>query len=302
MLWAKLYRLFRLAATGRSFYNAGRRAEEPLEGRAEKTMAHILAIANQKGGVGKTTTAINLAACLGAAEQRSLLVDLDPQANSTSGIGIDAAECTYGLYDALLGEVPSAQAVVPEVVDGVDVLPSSRALVGAEIELVHLPEREKRLRQALQPLAEAYDFVVIDCPPSLGLLTINAMTAADAVIVPLQCEYYALEGLGRLLQVVKLVRQQLNPSLAIEGVLLTMYDNRTLLGRRVADEARRYFGATVFHTVIPRNITLGEAPSHGKPIIHYDIGCRGAEAYLQFTQELLSSGTRSVGQRVGSAP
>ena len=267
-----------------------------------RTMAHILAIANQKGGVGKTTTAINLAACLGAAERRSLLVDLDPQANSTSGVGIDPAECSYGVYDMLLGEVESAQAVVPDVVDGVDVLPSSRALVGAEIELVPVTEREKRLRTALLPLAEAYDFVVIDCPPSLGLLTINALTAAHAVIVPLQCEYYALEGLGRLLQVVKLVRQQLNPSLAIEGVLLTMYDHRTLLGRRVVDEARRYFGATVFHTVIPRNIKLGEAPSHGKPIIHYDISCRGAEAYLQFTQELLSSGTRSVGQRVGSTP
>jgi chromosome partitioning protein len=265
-------------------------------------MAHILAIANQKGGVGKTTTAINLAACLGAAEQRALLVDFDPQANSTSGMGIDAAECPYGVYDALLGEVPSAQAVVTQVCDGVDVMPSSRALVGAEIELVPLPEREKRLRQALQPLAETYDFVIIDCPPSLGLLTINALTAADAVIVPLQCEYYALEGLGRLLQVVKLVRQQLNPALAIEGVLLTMYDHRTLLGRRVADEARQYFGATVFHTVIPRNIKLGEAPSHGKPVIHYDIGCRGAEAYLQLTQELLSRGTRSIGQRVGSAP
>ena len=265
-------------------------------------MGGIIAISNQKGGVGKTTTAINLAACLGAAERRTLLVDFDPQANSSSGIGLNPADYTHGVYDTLIGKVESDKAIIPDVVDGVDVLPSSRALVGAEVELIDFEDREKRLRDVLRPLTSVYEHIVIDCPPSLGLLTINALTAADAVIVPLQCEYYALEGLGQLLQVVKLVRQRLNPPLEIGGVLLTMYDHRTLLARRVADEARRFFGATVFKTVIPRNVRLGEAPSHGKPIIHYDIGSTGAEAYLRLTQEFLDGGTRSVGERVGGAP
>jgi chromosome partitioning protein len=258
-------------------------------------MGSIIGIANQKGGVGKTTTAINLAACLGAAEKRTLLVDLDPQGNATSGLGIDRTTCTHSAYDLLVSTLPAQKVIIPAVIDGVDVVPSTPDLVGAEVELVGMTERETRLRTALQPLAATYDFVVIDCPPSLGLLTINALVSAHAVIMPLQCEYYAMEGLGQLLRMVKLIRQKLNQTLAIEGILLTMYDGRTLLARRVAEEARRYFETMVFRTVIPRNVRLGEAPSHGKPIIHYDIGCSGAEAYLQFTQELLEHGARSVG-------
>ena len=255
-------------------------------------MGSIIAVANQKGGVGKTTTAINLAACLGAAEKRTLLVDFDPQGNSTSGVGIDREQCTPSIYDALIKAVPAVQVIMSSVVDGVDVIPSNRDLAGAEVELVSLAEREKRLLQVLLQVVETYDYILIDCPPSLGLLTINALTAAHSVLLPLQCEYYALEGIGRLLSLVKLVRQKLNPALAIEGVLLTMYDGRTLLTRRVEEEARRYFGPTVYQTVIPRNIKLGEAPSHGKPIIHYDIDSSGADAYLRLTQELLAHGTR----------
>jgi chromosome partitioning protein len=257
-------------------------------------MGSIIAVANQKGGVGKTTTAINLAACLGAAEKRTLLVDFDPQGNSTSGIGIDRDQCTPSIYDALIKALPALQVILPNVVDGVDVMPSNRDLAGAEVELVPLKERERCLQQVLMQIVETYDYILIDCPPSLGLLTLNALTAAHSVLLPLQCEYYALEGIGRLLSVVKLVRQKLNSTLALEGVLLTMYDGRTLLTRRVEEEARRYFGPTVYETVIPRNIKLGEAPSHGQPIIHYDIGSSGADAYLRLTQEVLAHGTRST--------
>lgn len=251
-------------------------------------MGRIIAVANQKGGVGKTTTAINLAACLGAAERRTLLVDFDPQGNSTSGVGLEGDQCTPSIYEALIQAAPAVQVVRSNVVDGVDVMPATRDLAGAEVELVALAEREQRLRQVLRQVVETYEYILIDCPPSLGLLTLNALTAAHAVLVPLQCEYYALEGIGRLLSVVQLVRQQLNPTLAVEGVVLTMYDGRTLLTRRVEEDARRYFGSLVYHTVIPRTIKLGEAPSHGQPIIHYDISNSGADAYLRLTQELLT--------------
>ena len=197
------------------------------------TMGSIIAVANQKGGVGKTTTAVNLAACLGAAEKRTLLVDFDPQGNSTIGVGIDRDKCTPSIYDALIKALPAVQVILPNVVDGVDVMPSNRDLAGAEVELVPLEERERCLQQVLMQVVETYDYILIDCPPSLGLLTINALTAAHSVLLPLQCEYYALEGIGQLLSVVKLVRQKLNPTLALEGVVLTMYDGRTLLTRRV---------------------------------------------------------------------
>ena len=257
-------------------------------------MGRIIAVANQKGGVGKTTTAINLAACLGAAERRTLLVDFDPQGNSTSGVGLDRDQCTPSIYEALIQAAPAVQVIRANVVDGVDVMPSNRDLAGAEVELVGLAEREQRLLRVLLQVVEPYEYILIDCPPSLGLLTINALTAAHAVLVPLQCEYYALEGIGRLLSVVQLVRQKLNPTLALEGVVLTMYDGRTLLTRRVEEDARRYFGPLVYQTVIPRTVKLGEAPSHGQPIIYYDIGNSGADAYLRLTQEVLTPHPRST--------
>src|SRR5262245_54686619 len=222
-------------------------------------MGSIIAVANQKGGVGKTTTAISLAAWLGAAEKRTLLVDFDPQGNSTSGVGIDREQCTPSIYDALIKTLPALQVIMPNVVDGVDVMPSNRDLAGAEDELVPLQERERYLQPVLMQVVQADDYILVACPPSLGLLTINALTAAHSVLLPLQCEYYALEGIGRLLSVVKLVRQRLNPTLALEGVLLTMYDGRTLLTRRVEEEARRYFGPTVYQTVDRKSTRLNSS-------------------------------------------
>jgi chromosome partitioning protein len=252
---------------------------------SDERRARILAVVNQKGGVGKTTTAVNLTASLAAAERATLLVDLDPQANASSAHGIIDPELQ--LYDALVED-----RVIPEVtlvteLSHLHVVPSGADLVGAEIELVGMQQREARMRRALEPVAHLYDYIVIDCPPSLGLLTLNALTAADAVIIPLQCEYYALEGLARLLDTIERIQRSLNPGLMVEGIVLTMMDRRANLCRQVENEVREHFGDRVFETVIPRNVRLSEAPSHGKPILLYDIHSTGAHSYLRLAEELL---------------
>jgi chromosome partitioning protein len=248
-------------------------------------MGLFVAIANQKGGVGKTTTAINLSAALGALEKRILLVDCDPQGNASRGIGIDAAP--PHLYQVLSGQCTAAEAIRETDFAGLSILPADRELVGAEVEFVGMEGWESRLRMALREMRDRYDYVFLDCPPSLGHLTVNALTAADRILVPLQCEYFALEGISELVATVRRVQTYLNPSLAIGGILLTMYDERTNLAQDVAREARAFFEEKVFQAIVPRNVRLAEAPSHGIPILHYDIKSRGAESYLAVARELL---------------
>jgi chromosome partitioning protein len=258
-------------------------------------MARIVAVANQKGGVGKTTTTINLAASLSLAEQRVLVVDVDPQGNLTSGIGRKGQTASAGtIYEALTAVEPVIDAqpfIIPTGLDRLSLIPADRSLTGAEIEMVSLPRREERLRCLLGPLRDRFEYIFVDCPPSLGLLTLNALVAADAVLIPLHCEYFALEGLADLVGTLRRVRAAFNPGLDIEGVLLTMYDDRTNLGQQVASDVRQFFKERVFRTVIPRNVRLGEAPSHGLPVILYDVKSRGAEAYLALAREVLHRST-----------
>ncbi|WLR57981.1 AAA family ATPase [Pseudalkalibacillus hwajinpoensis] len=250
-------------------------------------MVNIVAVANQKGGVGKTTTSVNVSACLAYLGKRVLLVDIDPQGNATSGVGIEKGDIEKCVYNILVDDLDAGNIIQETIVENLHVIPSTIQLAGAEIELVPTISREVRLKRALNKVEKNYDYIIIDCPPSLGLLTINALTAADAVLIPVQCEYYALEGLSQLLNTVRLVQKHLNTELKIEGVLLTMLDARTNLGIQVIEEVKKYFQEKVYRVIIPRNVRLSEAPSHGKPIIVYDPKSRGAECYLELAKEVL---------------
>ncbi|EEL48229.1 MULTISPECIES: sporulation initiation inhibitor protein Soj [Bacillus] len=253
-------------------------------------MGKIIAIANQKGGVGKTTTSVNLGAGLAQVGKKVLLIDIDAQGNATTGVGIEKSELDQCIYNVLVEDAEVQGVIQKTATENLDVLPATIQLAGAEIELVPTISREVRLQRALQPIRNEYDYIIIDCPPSLGLLTINALTAADSVIIPVQCEYYALEGLSQLLNTVRLVQKHLNKNLAIQGVLLTMLDARTNLGIQVIDEVKKYFRDKVYRSIIPRNVRLSEAPSHGKPIMQYDAKSRGAEVYIDLAEEVIAGG------------
>jgi len=251
-------------------------------------MSKVIAIANQKGGVGKTTTSVNLSACLASLGKKVLLIDIDPQGNTTSGLGVNKGDVSNCIYDVLINDVHPKDAILETAIPGLFILPATIQLAGAEIELVPTISREQRLKKAISLVKDQYDYVMIDCPPSLGILTINSLTASDSVLIPIQCEYYALEGLSQLLNTVRLVQKHLNTSLQIEGVLLTMLDARTNLGLQVIEEVKKYFQQKVYQTIIPRNVRLSEAPSHGQPIISYDPKSKGAEVYLELAKEVIS--------------
>ena len=253
-------------------------------------MGRIIAIANQKGGVGKTTTSVNLSACLAYLGKKVLLVDIDPQGNASSGVGVNKGEVQQCIYDVLIDDVNVKETIQETKVENLHIVPATISLAGAEIELVSTISREVRLKRALQEVQGLYDYIIIDCPPSLGLLTINSLTASDAIIIPVQCEFYALEGLSQLLSTIRLVQKHLNKNLAIDGVLLTMFDARTNLGIQVIEEVKKYFQDKVYKTIIPRNVRLSEAPSHGEPIIIYDPKSRGAEVYLELAKEVIRNG------------
>jgi chromosome partitioning protein len=259
-------------------------------------MARVIAIANQKGGVGKTTTTVNLGASLAASEHRTLIIDCDPQANTTSALGFPRDPARRTLYQALILDEPIERIAIDAQVEGLDLIPSDKNLAGAAVELVSMDNREYRLKAILEPIKSKYSFVLIDCPPTLDLLTLNALAASDAVLVPIQCEYLALEGVSELLDTLMRLRRTINPALAIEGILLTMYDDRTTLSKQVAADLKSFFGSQVFESIIPRNVRLAEAPSHGMPVMFYDIHSKGAESYIQLAKEVIANAQKRVGQ------